>query len=172
MKYIRPGMTILCCAIVASSCTQNPKLTSDKITLANFKSNRTKLNSLVSQCFKFTTKKSNDNICSNESTKLAEIKVKEIRVRHQGELLFVFDRYVDKSLVHTLVYEKGYAYTNKRTGGNLVKAPILDDFPDESITKKDNTETWLYREIEPNWYAYYRYLYKYTDNITDRYEGE
>jgi hypothetical protein len=110
-------------------------------------------------------------VCSDKSG-LAEVKVKELNVRHPGELLFVVDRYVDKSLTHTLVYEKGYAYTNKRTAGNLIKAPTLDDFPSAKIIEKADPETWLYREIEPNWYVYYRYFYRYTDNVSTEYEGE
>jgi hypothetical protein len=171
MKSIRLCSIILCCTLTLCSCDRRPRLISDGITLSNFQLNQAKLNFLVSKCFKFTVKKSSQEICSDESTKLTEIKVKDIRVRHQGELLFVVDRYVDKSLFHTLVYEKGYAYTPKRTKGNLVKA-TLDDFPSKRITEKADKETWLYREIEPNWYVYYRYFYNYTDNITEEYEGE
>jgi hypothetical protein len=172
MKYILLRTVILCCVMILSSCNQKPKLTSDKITLDNFQAYRSNLDSLVSKCFSSTiVKKPTTKICADES-KLSAIKVKEINVRHPGELLFVIDRHVDKSLTHTLVYEKGYAYTNKRTAGNLVKAPTLDDFPNDKIVEKSDPETWLYKEIEPNWYIYYRYFYRYTDNDRTEYEGE
>jgi hypothetical protein len=172
MKCNHRWMIILCCVFTISGCNQKPKLTSDKIILASFQSNRSKLTSLVTPCFSSSiVKKPTAKVCSDEST-LAELKVKEINIRHPGELLFVVDRYVDKSLTHTLVYEKGYAYTNKRTVGNLIKAPTLDDFPSAKIIEKSDPETWLYREIEPNWYVYYRCFYRYTDNISTEYEGE
>lgn len=87
-------------------------------------------------------------------------------------LVVKFDNLFRSYTRYIFSYEKGYAYTTKRIAGNLVKAPTLDDFPNEKIVARADPETWLYREVEPNWYVYYRYFYRYTDNISSEYEGE
>jgi hypothetical protein len=74
-------------------------------------------------------------------------------------VLFLTDDYKnDRS--DTFIEEKGLTYVDKPLPQEVIEDSSLDQFSGQPLFEKRGVqEVWRYREIEPNWYIYYRQYY-------------
>jgi hypothetical protein len=89
--------------------------------------------------------------------------IQELSTEFKGSrVLFITDQYTD-DYANTLVEEKGYIFSAAPITQDLIKEGLLDQFTGKELfEKRGSNEKWRYRQIEPNWYIYYRqYFYPY-----------
>ncbi len=62
----------------------------------------------------------------------------------------------------TIVEEKGYIFSSIPIETNVIAQGSLTQFEQGLNTKgrKDLSEIWKFKQIEPNWYLYYRYFFR------------
>ena len=76
-----------------------------------------------------------------------------------NSFLFVTDRYID-NVMSTYVDEKGYVFSPDSIDRDVIQSASLDQFRDKKlIERRSISEEWKFRQIEPNWYLYYRQYY-------------
>jgi hypothetical protein len=62
----------------------------------------------------------------------------------------------------TIVEEKGYIFSASPIETNVLTTGSLSQFEQKPDTRgrKDMSETWRFKQIEPNWYLYYRHFFR------------
>ncbi len=77
-------------------------------------------------------------------------------------ILFVVDYYKNDP-ADMFVEEKGYLYSSTPLRQDLLENGSLDQFSGQLLFEKyKSQEAWRYKQIEPNWYLYYRqYFYPF-----------
>ena len=155
-----------------AACSQ-PRLAfqSDEQIKNNFQSHKVELLTLIEKCrseresqgFKRNIRES-FRICKKiDQKKLQNLNIQELATEFKGSrVLFIVNHYIDDR-VNTFVEEKGYMFSDVPITSNLVKEGSLDQFVGkEMFIKRGSKEAWKYKQIEPNWYIYYRqYFYPY-----------
>jgi hypothetical protein len=103
-------------------------------------------------------------ICKKADQKnLQNSNVQELVTEFKGSrVLFIINYYIDDR-ADTFVEEKGYMFSDVPITSNLVKEGSLDQFVGkEMFIRRGSKKVWKYKQIEPNWYIYYRqYFYPY-----------
>lgn len=150
---------------------------SDERLISDFKKNRAELLTIIKQCKeKDGTGSTKDyisdlfHVCKISPSKLKNIHIlesakKSIRNYMPSEelkpnsFLFVTDRYID-NVMSTYVDEKGYVFSPDSIDRDVIQSASLDQFRDKKlIERRSISEEWKFRQIEPNWYLYYRQYY-------------
>ncbi len=153
---------------------------SDEQIKDNFQTQKAELPPLIKQC-KFEEKSQglkrytteSFSTCKVKSAQLRTLNIEEVSLEFIGlrtsskefkgsRILFVVNHYIDDR-VDTFVEEKGYMFSDVPIKNNLIKEGPLDQFVGKELfLKRGSNEIWKYKQIEPNWYIYYRqYFYPY-----------
>jgi hypothetical protein len=177
------NLLLLGCSSGVFRLSFRPTFQSDEQLVKNFEENKSDLFALMQKCqaekssqpFKDQIRESFSN-CSVEKDVLTSLRLIEVAEEFEadeenlnsrngvdgGRVLFITDYYKDDR-VNTFVEEKGYAYTETPIQQDLIKDGSLDQFSGQLLFEKRGVqEVWKYKQIEPNWYIYYRqYFYPF-----------
>jgi hypothetical protein len=152
-----------------------PVFQSDKEIEISFKKHKTELLTLMQKCKPGQLKKNikeTFDVCKIDQTQLKKLSLEEIAKEFLGErtiakefngsrFLFVVNQYIDE-YADTFVEEKGYIFSAIPITKNFVEKGSLDQFSGTRLLEKKKSEIWKYKQIEKNWYLYYRqYYYTY-----------
>jgi ribosomal protein L29 len=152
-----------------------PSFQSDEQMETNFDKYKAELLTLMQRCKPGQLKKNikeTFDVCKIDQAQLKRLSLEEIAKELSGErttakefngsrFLFVANQYVDE-YAGTFVEEKGYMFSATPITKNLVEKGSLDQFNDTRLLEKKKSEIWKYKQIEKNWYLYYRqYYYTY-----------
>ncbi len=180
-KVFRNALYLLLVMVFMNACSPpRPTFKSDEQIKNNFQNQKMKLIPIIKQCK--SEEKSQGikryisesfSICRINSIQLKTMNLEEISLEFAGvktslkefkgsRILFVTNQYVDDH-ANTLVEEKGYMFSAIPITQDLIKEGSLDQFiGKELFVRRGSNEVWRYKQIEPNWYIYYRqYFYPY-----------
>ncbi len=183
MKLYKVFQLILGLSLVTASLSgcrpTRPTFQSDEQLKANFQQQKAQMLTLMQKCkseqqsqlLKRDTQQSFSECVVNDA-QLKSMNVKEIAVESRikqlllpdfqgNRVLFATDYYKDE-WADTFVEEKGYLYAPTSLQQDVIQTGSLDQFASQYSIEKRKNETWRYKQIEPNWYLYYRqYYYPY-----------
>ncbi len=180
-KVLQTTLKLLSIIFFITSCGRpRPVFQSDEQIKKIFQSHKAELLTLMQKCK--SEKKSQGGkryvrdafgICKVNQAKLNSLSLEEIAVEFIGfktfseefkgsRILFVTNQYVDDP-VNTFVEEKGYMFSTTPIIKDVVKEGSLDQLIGKDLfERKGRKEVWKYKQIEPNWYIYYRqHFYPY-----------
>ncbi len=171
-KYFQMALNFLLVILFISACSPpRSKFYSDEQMKNNLTKYKTELVPLIGKCrsekesqgFKRHIRES-FRICKKvDQKKLQNLNIQELATEFKGSrVLFIMNHYIDDR-VDTFVEEKGYMFSDVPIKNNLIKEGSLDQFVGkEMFVRRGSKEVWKYKQIEPNWYIYYRqYFYPY-----------
>ena len=173
-----PGFLLL---LLSTSCSPpQTAFNSDEKNLLNFKNNKSEIFSIMEKCYPKKNKSYDKSytwspfyLCKISSSQLQKSNILEVSEKKNirtynspsqyvknNSFLFVTDQYIDDTL-GTYVDEKGYIFSPTPINHDLIKEGSLDQFRNKELKKQDSTaERWKFKQIEPNWYLYYRQFYQ------------
>jgi hypothetical protein len=180
-KAFQIALYFLLVVLIVTACSPaRQTFKSDEQIKDNFQNQKSKLAPLIKQCkseeksqgLKRHTRES-FSTCKVKPTQLRTLNIEEVSLEFIGlrtsskelkgsRILFITNQYVD-DYVGTFVEEKGYMFSAIPVTQNLIKEGSLDQFVGKELfLKRGSNEVWKYKQIEPNWYIYYRqYFYPY-----------
>jgi hypothetical protein len=151
----------------------------DEEMIRSFKESKQDITTIMNECKsrkdtqllerKDLTKESFDN-CKIDPVTLKKINIKEVYrgyaksmntsyFFHGSPILFKIDE-VESIGINVFVEEKGYIFSETPIKDNLLERGSLDRlFGTELFKKRGIEEEWRFKQIEPNWYLYYRQYY-------------
>lgn len=173
--------SLLSMILVMTACSpRRPSFQSDEQIKTNFQSHKAELLMLMQKCK--SEKKSQGgkryvrdafSICKVNQAQLKKLSLEEIAVEFiwtktfskefkGSRILFITNQYVDDP-ADTFVEEKGYMFSATPITKDLIREGSLDQLLGKDLfERKGRKEIWKYKQIEPNWYIYYRqYFYPY-----------
>ena len=171
-KSFQMALSFLLAISFISSCSPSrSKFYSDELMKTDLIKYKTELVPLIEKCrseresqgFKRNIRESFRICKKTDQKKLQNLNVQELATEFKGSrVLFIVNHYIDDR-VNTFVEEKGYMFSDVPITSNLVKEGSLDQFVGkEMFVKRGSKEAWKYKQIEPNWYIYYRqYFYPF-----------
>lgn len=158
-----------------------PTFQSDEQLKANFQQHKAQMLTLMQQCKSEQQSQVEIKLeitqpfskCVVGEPQLKSVNLKEIAVEFRrrqplpgdfqgGRVSFMTDYYKNDP-VETFVEEKGYLYSPTPLQQDVLQAGSLDQFAGQDLfVRQGRKEVWRYKQIEPNWYLYYRqYYYPY-----------
>ncbi len=167
--------------LLSTSCSPpQTSFKSDEKNLLNFKNNKSEIFSIMEKCYPEKNKSYNKPyawspfyLCKISLSQLQKSNILEISEKRNiktysspsqyvknNSFLIVTDQYIDNT-IGTYVDEKGYIFSPTPINHDLIKEGSLDQFRNKELKKQDSTgEKWKFKQIEPNWYLYYRQFYQ------------
>jgi hypothetical protein len=166
--------------LVGCRFSSRPVFQSDEQLIESFEQNKPELFSLMKRCHATQSSQVIKNHivesfsrCDVDKTVLESLRLKEVAEEFESDrkplnpesdfdgkrVLFLTDDYKnDRS--DTFIEEKGLTYVDKPLPQEVIEDSSLDQFSGQPLFEKRGVqEVWRYREIEPNWYIYYRQYY-------------
>jgi hypothetical protein len=179
-KVFQMALKLLLIMILTTACSPpRPKFQSDEQIKISFQRHKIELIALRKKCElkreKQAMKKYIDDfftVCNVNKIQLKNLNLEEVALEYKevktslkknndSRILFVSNQYIDNP-VDTFVEEKGYMFSAVPIANNLIEKDSLDKFNGVRLLERKKSEIWKYKEIEPNWYIYYRqYFYTY-----------
>lgn len=180
-KVFQTALELLLIVLLTTACSP-PRQTfqSDEQIKTSFQNHKIELIALIKKCE--SEKKSQGMkeyireffiVCNTNKTQLKNLSLKEVALEYKevetspkkikdSQILFVSNQYVDDS-VNTFVEEKGYMFSATPIAKDLIEEGSLNQLIGKDLfERKGSQESWRYKQIEPNWYIYYRqYFYPY-----------
>ncbi len=180
-KAFQMALKLLSIMFFIAACSMpRPTFQSDEQIKTNFQSHKAELLMLMQKCK--SEKKSQGgkryvrdafSICKVNQAQLKKLSLEEIAVEFiwtktfskefkGSRILFITNQYVDDP-ADTFVEEKGYMFSATPITKDLIREGSLDQLLGKDLfERKGRKEIWKYKQIEPNWYIYYRqHFYPY-----------